>query len=53
MVGKKVATVLNNEKVEAGEHKAAATLNLNPGIYFYTLSSGNTAISSKKFTVTR
>jgi hypothetical protein len=53
MLGKKVATVLNNERVEAGEHKAAATFNLEPGIYFYNLSSGNTAISSQKFTVIR
>lgn len=53
MMGKKVATVLDNARVEAGEHKADATLNLNPGVYFYTLSSGNTNVSSKKFTVIR
>lgn len=53
LVGKKVATILDNEKVEAGDHKAAVTLNLNPGVYFYTLSSGNTNVSSKKFTVIR
>ncbi len=53
IMGKKVATVLDNERVEAGEHKAAATFNLEPGIYFYNLSSGNTAISSQKFTVIR
>ena len=53
MVGKKVATVLNNERVEAGIHQTETTLNLEAGIYFYTLSTGNTVISSKKFTVLR
>lgn len=53
MLGKKVASVMNNEKVDAGEHTATATLNLNPGVYFYTLSSDNTVIGSKKFNVVR
>ncbi|MFX3625968.1 MAG: T9SS type A sorting domain-containing protein [bacterium] len=53
MLGKKVATVLDNERVEAGENATETTLNLNPGVYFYTLSSGNTAINSQKFTVIR
>lgn len=44
---------MNNEKVDAGEHTATATLNLNPGVYFYTLSSDNTVIGSKKFNVVR
>ena len=53
MLGKKVATVLNNERVEAGTHQTETTLDLEAGIYFYTLSTGNTVISSKKFTVLR
>lgn len=53
MLGKKVATVLNDKRVEAGEHQVETTFNLEPGIYFYTLSTGNTVVSSKKFTVIR
>ena len=53
LLGKKVATVLNNEKVEAGEHTATVTVDFQPGVYFYTLKSGDVMIGSKKFTVTR
>lgn len=53
LLGKKVSTVLNNEKVEAGDHTASIVAEFNPGIYFYTLKSGDTVIGSKKFTVTR
>lgn len=53
MLGKKVATVFDNKRVEAGTHQTETIFNLEAGIYFYTLSTGNTVISSKKFTVTR
>lgn len=53
LLGKKVATVLNNEKVEAGEHTASTTVDFQPGVYFYTLKSGDVLIGSKKINVVR
>jgi hypothetical protein len=53
LMGKKMATVVNNETTEAGTHTATVTTSLAPGVYVYTLKSGDSIINSKKFTVIR
>ncbi len=49
-MGRKVATVVNNEVMEAGEHTISFSNNLKAGVYVYTLKAGN-YVTSKKFTV--
>jgi hypothetical protein len=53
LMGKQMATVVNNEMTDAGTHTATVNTNLAPGVYLYTLKSGDVIINSKKFTVTR
>ncbi len=50
IMGRKVATVVNNEVMEAGEHTISFSNNLKAGVYVYTLKAGN-YVTSKKFTV--
>lgn len=53
MMGKKVATVIENNLVEAGNHTASFNVDLQPGMYFYTLTAGDVVVGSKKFMVAR
>lgn len=53
LMGKKVATIMNNENVEAGDHTALYNVSLQPGIYFYTMFAGDVLVASKKFNVVR
>lgn len=48
VLGKEVATVVNNKNEAAGKHTVSFNgSNLSSGMYIYTLTSGNTVLSKK------